>query len=66
MIFLIYDRWGELVFDSDTDGDAMLQGWDGTYKGKELSPQVFVYFLEGEFLDGEVIDMMKGNITLVK
>jgi len=64
----IYDRWGELVFDSSTDGDAMLQGWDGTYKGKELTPQVFVYYMEGAFLDGEEFDeeVKQGNITLVK
>ncbi|MBL4658414.1 MAG: gliding motility-associated C-terminal domain-containing protein, partial [Flavobacteriales bacterium] len=63
---MIYDRWGELVYDSGEGQLAMDEGWDGTYKGSELSPQVFVYFLEGAFLDGEVIEMMKGNITLVK
>ena len=63
---LIYDRWGELVYDSGQGRMAMDEGWDGTYKGKELTPQVFVYYMDGAFLDGEVIDMMKGNITLVK
>jgi len=63
---LIYDRWGEQVYDSGIGRMALDEGWDGTYKGKELTPQVFVYYLEGAFLDGEVIEMMKGNITLVK
>ena len=46
----------------------MQQGWDGTYKGKELTPQVFVYYMEGAFLDGEEFDEedRQGNITLVK
>jgi gliding motility-associated-like protein len=68
VLIRIYDRWGELIYDSSKDGDAMLQGWDGTYKGKELTPQVFVYYLEGAFLDGEEFDEedRQGNITLVK
>ncbi len=68
VLIKIFDRWGELIFDSSQDGDAMLQGWDGTYKGKELTPQVFVYYLEGAFLDGEEFDEedRQGNITLVK
>ena len=68
VLIKIFDRWGELIFDSSQDGDAMLQGWDGTYKGKELTPQVFVYYMEGAFLDGEEFDEQdrQGNITLVK
>ncbi|MBL4755052.1 MAG: gliding motility-associated C-terminal domain-containing protein, partial [Flavobacteriales bacterium] len=63
---LIYDRWGEQVYDSGKGTMALDEGWDGTYKGKELTPQVFVYYLNGAYLDGEVIEMKKGNITLVK
>jgi len=61
----IYDRWGELVFDSGNGLEAMTSGWDGTAKGKAVSPQVFAYYLEGAFLDGKEI-FLKGNITLVK
>ena len=61
----IYDRWGELVFDSGKGLEAMTSGWDGTARGKTVSPQVFVYYLEGAHLDGEEI-FLTGNITLVK
>ena len=43
----------------------MTSGWEGTAKGNTMGPQVFVYYLEGAFLDGEEI-FLKGNITLVK
>lgn len=41
MELVIYNRWGEKVF-STTDQSI---GWDGTYKGQLLSPDVFGYYL---------------------
>ena len=63
----IYDRWGELVHDVKTplpspDGTA---AWDGYFKGEELKPAVFVYLIEVEFLDGQVL-LYRGDITLIK
>ncbi len=58
----IYDRWGELVFET-TDPN---QKWDGTYKGKMLDPAVFVYRLTyNELTTGEAKEA-HGNVTLVK
>jgi gliding motility-associated-like protein len=57
----IYDRWGELVFET-TD---MAQGWDGWYKGKVMDNAVFVYYLKATFYTGEQVTK-KGNITLLK
>lgn len=59
--FVIYDRWGEKVFESTDPSEE----WDGSYKGKALDPAVFVYVLKGTSLHGTEIDQ-KGNITLVK
>ncbi len=64
--FVVYDRWGELVFDAknvQTNNPAF--GWDGTFKGKRLQPAVFVYYAEVEFFDGLIIEY-KGDVTLVK
>ncbi len=57
----IYDRWGELVFES-TDPN---EGWDGTRKGNVLDPAVFVYKLEATLVTGETTEL-HGNVTLVK
>ncbi|MCC7231403.1 MAG: PKD domain-containing protein, partial [Bacteroidia bacterium] len=59
--FSVYDRWGEKVFET-TDP---LTGWDGTYKGKELDPAVFVYVLTINYNDGKTLTKT-GNITLVR
>ena len=58
---MIFDRWGELVFET-TDLNT---GWDGTYKGKKLDPAVFVYYLEATCINQEKF-VKKGNITLLK
>jgi len=61
MIFRIYDRWGELVFESFN----RLDGWDGKFKGKDLDPDVFDYYLEVTCIGG-VENVIKGNITLLR
>jgi len=61
MIFRIYDRWGTLVFET-TD---RLQGWDGTYNGKKLDPDVYDYYLQATCIDN-VESIVKGNVTLLK
>ncbi|MEQ8909558.1 MAG: gliding motility-associated C-terminal domain-containing protein [Vicingaceae bacterium] len=59
--FSIYNRWGELIFNTTNKNE----GWDGTYQGKEVDPAVFVYHLKATCLDGqEFYD--QGNITLIR
>ncbi len=61
-LFRVYDRWGQLVFETSDKGI----GWDGTYKGKQLNPGVFVYYVEAPCnLDGSKI-VKKGNVTLIR
>lgn len=64
--FMIFDRWGNLVFETNEValGNPNL-GWDGTYKGKPLDPDVFVYYAEVEFANGET-EIFKGDIAIVK
>ncbi len=58
---IIYDRWGEKVF--ETNNPAFC--WDGTYKGKLLDPAVFVYFAKATFTNGQTAER-KGNVTLIR
>ena len=59
--FLIFDRWGELVFSADNPQ----LGWDGTAGGVPLDPGVFIYTLNVKFADGHVVHE-SGSITLVR
>ena len=58
---IIYNRWGEKVFES-SDLPAC---WDGTYKGKALSPDVFVYYIKAQDKNQKEV-IKKGNVTLIK
>lgn len=57
----IYNRWGELVYQSND----MNEGWDGTFKGEECKPDVFVYLAEGIGRKGQRATIT-GNVTLIR
>ncbi|MEO5674265.1 MAG: PKD domain-containing protein [Chitinophagales bacterium] len=59
-IFSIYNRWGQLLFQTTDPG----QGWDGTYQGKPEEMGVYIYELQTVFTNG-VKRVRKGNITLI-
>jgi gliding motility-associated-like protein len=61
MRFIIWNRWGQKVFETDN----RLQGWDGKYKGAVQPMDVYAYTLEVEFFDGTKTTK-KGDITLIR
>ncbi len=61
MDWKIYNRWGQLIFQSAN----RKQGWDGTFKGKLQPMDVYAYTLDVEFSDGKKI-RKTGDITLLK
>jgi gliding motility-associated-like protein len=60
-VFRVYDRWGELVWETSNIND----GWDGTYRGKLLDPDVYDYYLQVTCIGG-LENIIKGNITLIR
>jgi gliding motility-associated-like protein len=57
---LIFDRWGELLFENS---DPTI-GWDGTYKGERCRQGVYVYLIKYRSSIGEMIEQ-KGTVTLL-
>ncbi len=57
----IFNRWGAVIFETRN----INEGWDGTFKGSEVNPGVFVYHITGDFLDGNTFDKI-GSVTLVR
>ncbi len=60
-VFRIFDRWGNLVFETND----IKQGWNGLYKNSMVDPGVFVYYLEGTCPNGGDV-FLKGNVTVIK
>ncbi|MBR9861383.1 T9SS type B sorting domain-containing protein, partial [bacterium] len=56
---MVFTRWGEKVFDSREDGT---QHWDGTYKGKIVPNQTFIYYVQYRACDGNV-RIRKGTVN---
>lgn len=61
MRLVIYNRWGEEVFQSTSLND----GWDGTYKGEDLPPDVYAYHLYVLCIGGDDL-ILRGNVTLLR
>lgn len=57
----IYNRWGELLFQSR---DKTI-GWDGYFNGEICPPDVYVYKLELAYADGSA-EIKVGDLTLIR
>jgi len=64
--FLVYDRWGEKVYEANTIQDAVLNGWDGNYNGKAMDNAVFVYYLKIKLSNQSQVIKQKGNVSLIR
>lgn len=61
----VFSRWGGLVFSgTDLPPNDMQSGWDGFFKGKLMNQGVYVWLVEVEYLDGEML-MVTGDVSLV-
>jgi gliding motility-associated-like protein len=61
MLFTIWNRWGQKVFETNTQS----VGWDGKLKGTLQPMDVYTYTLSVEFSDGQKVTK-KGDITLIR
>jgi gliding motility-associated-like protein len=59
--FAVYSRWGQKIFETND----LNQGWDGTFEGRKLTPDVFGYVLRVNCVTGNTY-FKKGNITLIR
>lgn len=59
--FKIYNRWGQVVFETKTQE----VGWDGKFNGQPQPMESYGYVLKATFIDGTT-EEKKGNITLLE
>ncbi len=57
----IFDRWGNLVFATQTNGEY----WDGSYKGKTVNSGIYTYTLDLVLTDTGK-ETQTGNITVIR
>ncbi len=59
--FTIYNRWGEIIFETYEPS----KGWNGTYNGVQLETNVFVWVCSYQ-LEGEESKTKKGTLLLIR
>ncbi len=57
----IFDRWGEILFQSPSNETQ----WDGTFKGLDCGIETYVYLINGITYDGDAIQK-SGPLTLIR
>lgn len=61
-VFLIYNRWGQKIYESTNISD---KGWDGNISGEPCPEGIYVYYIHYVSLEGEVFEK-KGTVTLLR
>ena len=57
----VFDRWGELMFETTNPSDA----WDGKYKGIPQPMDAYAWTLDVEYFTGQSF-RKKGDVTLIR
>ncbi len=62
----VFDRWGNkiAVLDNLTPNDPA-QGWDGRFRGEDMQPGVYAYWMKIEYVDG-TSEVFSGDVTIVR
>ncbi|MBU3659057.1 MAG: T9SS type B sorting domain-containing protein [Flavobacteriales bacterium] len=63
-LFQIYDRWGELIFETTNH----LEGWDGSYgfEGRDVQQGTYVYRINFRSLNSAGSKTISGHVNLIK
>lgn len=59
--FLVFDRWGNKIFESKNLND----GWNGNWGGHPMSTGTYIWYAKVTFQDGTTTEV-KGNVTLLR
>lgn len=62
---LIYDRWGNKVYEGQPQLNTVTEGWNGLFKDQPVENGTYVWMAKVLFLDG-VVKTYSGDVTVVK
>lgn len=60
--FIIFNRWGQKVFEATADKQA----WDGTVDGSDAPSDVYVFYLRYRLPNGPEQEPVKGEVMLLR
>jgi len=53
--FNVFNRWGEIVFETDDINVMFTEGWDGTFNGEQQPVGTYVWTMSGFTVDGTAL-----------
>jgi len=59
---LIFNRWGEIIWESHD----VAVGWDGTYGGQIMQDGVYIWKIDFKTTASDERVMITGHVTLLK
>jgi gliding motility-associated-like protein len=63
----VFNRWGQIMYDAQNiPANDMSYGWDGTFKGEVLPPDVYMYVVEVSCETEGAVFKFHGDISLVR
>lgn len=62
---LVYDRWGNLVYEGSPQHSEADEGWNGDFNGEPVNSGVFAWMAQVRFIDDAVITY-SGTVTVVR
>lgn len=60
--FVIYNRWGEVVFETND----IYAGWDGTYKGAKCPDGIYTWVMQNSLDDSDGKEEISGHLNLLR
>lgn len=61
----VFDRWGNMLYEgTDLSGQDPTEGWDGTFRNKNMQQGVYTFYADVLFVDNVNI-IYEGDITLM-
>ena len=59
--FRVYNRLGQVVYQTNNINELLNQGWDGTVNGRLQSSEAYIWVLQGKFIDGSELKTIDGK-----
>lgn len=64
--FRIFDRWGQLLYEGgDFEVNDSAFGWDGTFRGKPVTADTYIWSLTVELQDGDK-EILSGETNVIR
>ncbi len=64
--FRVYNRWGQVMYErTNVAVNEKEFGWDGNFNGAQLPPDVYVWTVEANCENGDLLKL-KGDVTIIR